>query len=306
MLFSFQRCLLISTFIFISAFISLVSNAQQIKFASIHQKLSKLEASSGGRLGIYVINTANHEHIEYRANELFPFCSTGKIMVVSAILKESEANQAILQKKIIYDQKDVNKSEYAPITKQNIYNGMSIAELCKAAMEYSDNAAMNILLRFVGGPKTVTSFAKSIHDNKFSLDRWEPELNSAIPGDLRDTTTPAAMASSLKQLALGNVLALEQRKKLQEWMKNNTTGDTKIRAGAPRGWIVADKTGNGKYGTTNDVGIIWPPHCPPIVMVIYLTQHKRDATKRDDVIASAARIILDELAATNQCIKNNS
>ncbi len=291
------------TLSFISIAIPQVASAQQIQSTSIQKKLADLEAQSGGRLGISAINTANNIRIQYRADERFPFCSTSKVIVVSAILKESETKPDMLQKQISYSQEDVDKSGYAPITKQHINDGMSINELCKAAMEYSDNTAMNLLIKKLGGTEAVTSYARSINDHTFRLDRWEPELNTAIPGDMRDTTTPNAMADSLKQLALGDSLGLPQREQLQTWLKNNTTGDARIRAGVPKGWIVGDKTGTGSYGTTNDIAIIWPPNCAPIVMVVYLTQKQKDAVKRDEIIASATRLVLNEFAKTDQCIK---
>jgi len=278
-------------------------SAQQIKSSLVQQKLAELESSSAGRLGISAINTANNTRIEYRAEERFPFCSTGKIMVAAAILKQSENNPALLQKQIMYSQKDVDKSEYAPITKEYVDNGMSVGELCKAAMEYSDNAAMNLLMKILGGPEEVTAYARSIHDNIFRLDRWEPELNTAMPGDMRDTTSPTAMVTSLQRLALGNILALPQREQLQTWLKGNTTGSLRIRAGVPKGWVVGDKTGSGSYGTTNDIAIIWPPKCSPIVVAIYFTNNKKDALRRDDVIASATQLLIHEFAQTDQCIQ---
>ncbi|MBS0351357.1 MAG: serine hydrolase [Proteobacteria bacterium] len=120
---------------------------------------------------------------------------------------------------------------------------------------------------------------------------------------MEDTTTPNAMVNSLKKLTLGDSLAPFQRAQLQTWLKNNTTGDIKIRAGVPKNWIVGDKTGNGIYGTTNDIAVIWPPGCSPIVMAIYLTQKEQDAVKRDDIIAPAIRIMLNEFAKTDQCIR---
>jgi beta-lactamase class A len=283
---------------FISACIPAFASTQEIKLASVQKKLEALEASSGGRLGISAIDTANNTHIQYRADERFPFCSTSKVMVVSAILKQSIADSHLLQQKITYTEKDVDSSGYAPITKTHVVSGMTIGELCAAAIDYSDNAALNLLLKTVGGPTAVNSFARSIGDNTFRLDRWEPKLNSAIPGDLRDTSTPAAMASSLQQLALGNILELPQRTQLQTWMKNNTTGNARIRAGAPKGWLVGDKTGTGDYGTTNDIAVIWPPNSPLIVVVIYFTQNKKDAAPRDDVIAAATSILINTFAQT--------
>lgn len=288
---------------FVSACMPSIANAQQIKSTSIHQKLAELEASSGGRIGISAINTANHRRIQYRSEERFPFCSTSKVMVVAAILKKSMTNHHLLQQKITYTQNDIDLSDYAPVTKNHVKDEMSIDELCAAAIIYSDNGAMNLLMKELGGPEVVTHFARSIGDDIFRLDRWEPDLNSAIPGDLRDTSTPLAMEQSLQQLAFRDVLSLPKREQLQAWLKNNTTGNTRIRSGVPNGWLVGDKTGTGDYGTTNDIGIIYPPKCPPIVVAIYFTHNTKDAAPSNELIASATRLLINEFARTDQCIR---
>ncbi|MEI6417226.1 MAG: class A beta-lactamase, partial [Verrucomicrobiota bacterium] len=163
---------------------------------------------------------------------------------------------------------------------------------------YSDNNAANLLIKKLGGVQAVTSFARSIGNSVFRLDRLEPELNSEIPGDIRDTSTPAAMEKSLQNLTLGNALGLAQREQLLTWMKNNTTGDTRIRAGVPEGWIVADKTGSGDYGITNDIGIFYPLEGAPIVITIFFFQDKKDSPHRDDLIASVTRILVNEFVST--------
>src|SRR5690242_18190432 len=170
-----------------------LANAQQIEATPVQKRLAVLEATSGGRIGISAINTANNMHIQYRAGERFPFCSTSKVIAVADILKQSMTDNPLLQQKIMFTNEDVASSGYAPITKNHVMDGMTISELCNAAIKYSDNAAMNLLIKKLGGPKTITTFANSIGDNAFRLDRFEPELNTAIPDDLRDTTTPSSM-----------------------------------------------------------------------------------------------------------------
>lgn len=267
--------------------------------ANLQQKLAALETSADGRIGIYAINTENNKRLQYRAEERFPLCSTSKMMAVSAILKKSMANPHLLKQKVTYSKKDL--VFYSPMTEKHLNNGMTVSELCSAAITLSDNTAMNLLMKKLGGPRAVTAFARSIGNHQFRLDRWEPELNTAIPGDLRDTTTPAATAISLQQLVLGNALTLPQRQQLQVWLKNNTTGDARIRAGVPKGWIVGDKTGTcGYYGTTNDIGIIWPAKSSPIIVVIYFTQHTKDATPRNDVIAAVTRIVMSAFIGHQQ------
>jgi beta-lactamase class A len=151
------------------------------------------------------------------------------------------------------------------------------------------------LMKILGGPGAVTTFARSIGDRQFRLDRWETALNSSIPGDRRDTSTPNAMASSLQRLAFGDALEPHLQVQLRVWLRGNTTGAARIRAGVPADWQVGDKTGTGDYGTANDIGLVWPPRRSPVVIAIYTTQGEKDAKARNDVIASAARIVVDWL-----------
>jgi len=257
--------------------------------ATIKQKLAELEKSSGGRLGVALINTADNSQIVYRGEERFPMCSTSKVMAASAVLKQSETNQTLLNKRV-----EIKKSDlvnYNPITEKHLDTGMTLGELGAAAIEYSDNTAMNKLIAELGGPAGVTKFARSIGDVTFRLDRTEPSLNTAIPGDKRDTTSPLAMAKSLQNLALGKALGEPQRAQLVEWLKGNTTGGESIRAGLPATWVVGDKTGSGDYGTTNDIAVIWPENHAPLVLVTYFTQPHQDAKARKDVLAAAAKIV---------------
>ncbi len=146
---------------------------------------------------------------------------------------------------------------YSPLTGPHAGGTMPLADLCEAAVQVSDNAAGNLLLKTIGGPPAITDFARSIGDDRTRLDRWETELNSAIPGDPRDTSTPHALGTGYRNLLTGDVLAPPQRQQLEDWMRANETSS--IRAGLPEGWTTADKTGNGDYASTNDVGIAYGP-----------------------------------------------
>ncbi|MBC0856513.1 class A beta-lactamase [Pantoea stewartii] len=257
----------------------------------IQEKLTALEKKSNGRLGVVLINTADNSQIVYRGLERFPMCSTSKVMAVASLLKKSEEKRGVLNEKIKIKKKDL--VNYNPITEKHLTDGMTLSELSAAALQYSDNTAMNKILLYIGGPAKVTQFARSINDRTYRLDRNEPTLNTAIPGDLRDTTSPEAMAKSLSRLTIGNALGEKQRAQLIEWMKGNTTGNASIRAGLPKDWTVGDKTGSGDYGTTNDIAIIWPKNHAPLILVTYFTQFDKGATGKKDVLASAAKIVTE-------------
>lgn len=292
-IFKFTCLLIIATAFSASSFASTL----EAKTASIQKQLAELEASYGGQIGVAAINTANNECIQYRAEQRFPVQSTFKAMAAAAILKQSMTDKQLLQQKLKYNKKDL--LFWSPITEKHLADGMTIAGLCAAAVEYSDNAAANLLVKKLGGPQAVTAYARSIGNKAFRLDGWEPNLNSN-PHDIYDTSTPAATVNSLQKLVLGNALATSQREQFVSWMKGNAVGDKRIRAGVPKGWIVADKTGSGDYGIANDIGVIWPPKGAPIIVAIYFAKDKKDAPRQEEVIASATHLLVDEFMRKHQ------
>lgn len=260
---------------------------------NVQQKLADLETRSGGRLGVALINTADNSQVLYRADERFAMCSTSKVMAAAAVLKKSESDKNLLQQRVAIKPSDL--VNYNPIAEKHVNSTMTLAELSAAALQYSDNTAMNKLIAHLGGPQKVTAFAREIGDNTFRLDRTEPTLNTAIPGDPRDTTSPQAMAQTLRNLTLGKALGETQRAQLVTWLKGNTTGSASIKAGLPATWVVGDKTGSGDYGTTNDIAVIWPENHAPLILVTYFTQPQQKAESRRDVLAAAAKIVTEGL-----------
>ena len=174
---------------------------------------------------------------------------------------------------------------------------MTLAELCAAALNYSDNTAGNLLLASLGGPRALTAYARSIGDPITRLDRIEPYLGEAVPGDPRDTTTPAAMLQNLRILLFGDALSAGSKDQLTAWLIGNRTGDARLRAGLPPGWRRGDKTGSGQRGSTNDVGVIWPPQGAPILVTVYLTETTAASEARNAMLADVGRAIVSAFSA---------
>ncbi len=249
-----------------------------------------IEQSVGGRLGVAVLDTATGQVTGRRLDEGFAMCSTFKVLAAALVLARVDAQQERLDRRIVIRREDL--LEWAPVTRQHVGGaGMSVAELCEAAITMSDNTAANLLLASAGGPAGVTAFARRLGDVRTRLDRTEPALNEAVPGDARDTSTPRAMALTLRKLMLGDGLSEAGRAQLVRWMSANTTGAHRLRAGVPPDWRVADKTGTGERGSTNDIGVLWPPRREPLVVVAYLTECKAPAAAREAALASVARSV---------------
>ena len=266
-----------------------------VKQQSFREKIEIIEQRSKGRLGFWAYHINKKVTLSHRPEERFPMGSTFKPFLCSMILHQQSANPEILGEFMIPRNSDL--TTYAPIVSKHIDKKISIADLCKATISTSDNVAANILLSKFGGPNSLNQFMKKIGDSKFRLDRIEPDLNTAIPGDARDTSTPKAMGESLRELTYGTTLPRSLQNTLLSWLKASQTGKKRIHAGVPRGWAVGDKTGTSAYGTTNDIGIIWSPE-GAIVIAIFFTQKSIDDLPQDKTIAETTKLILTELTSS--------
>lgn len=253
--------------------------------------LATLERRNGGRLGVAAFDTSNGHHVSHRADELFPICSTFKFLAASFVLARVDRGEEQLDRRIVYSDKDL--VTYSPVTKDHVGSaGMTLAEICDAAVTLSDNTAGNLLLKSFGGPAGLTSFARSLDDGVTRLDRFETELNEAKPGDPRDTTSPAAMLGTMQRLLSGSALSAASRERLIGWLVASKTGAKRLRAGLPSDWRVGDKTGGGENGTANDVAITWPPGRPPMLIAVYYTGAMIPDDARNAVIAESGRLAI--------------
>lgn len=258
--------------------------------------LAALEKRIGARLGVAALDTGTERFWGHRADERFPMCSTFKLLASAAVLARVDEGRETLDRRIRFGAADL--VTYSPVTKERVGGeGMTLAELCEATMTLSDNTAANLILDSLGGPSAVTGIVRSVGDTATRLDRRETDLNTAIPGDPRDTTTPRAMTGTLRALVLGDRLSPASRERLAAWLVANKTGDARLRAGVPKGWRVGDKTGTGAYGTANDVGVIWPANRKPLIVSVYITETKASLDDRNAVTAEVARVVAGALAA---------
>ena len=252
--------------------------------------LTAIHQTVGGRLGVALLDTGSNKKIEYHARDRFPMCSTFKFLAAAAVLHRVDVHQESLERNLSYGPEDL--LEWAPITKRHVgQGGMTVRELCAAAIEYSDSTAANLLLKTIGGPEGLTQYARSLGDAMTRLDRTEPTLNTGLDGDERDTTTPDWMLQDLRAILLADKLSAASRQQLEAWLVANTTGNKRIRAGLPKGWRVGDKTGTGENRSTGDIAIVWRPNRAPILVVVYTQGSTVGQDKLNAVFAAVGRLV---------------
>lgn len=252
-----------------------------------HPQLTALEREYGARLGLYAVDTATGETIAHRADERFAFCSAFKAIAAAAVLDGKP--MSYLDHRVRYAKADLMK--HAPITSRHVDTGMTIRQLCDAAVRYSDGTAGNLLLRDIGGPDRLTAYARGLGDRVTRMDRFEPAITEATPGDPRDTSSPRAFGTTYREIVLGDALPKPQRAFLHDLLRRTTTGAGRIRAGLPHGWSVAGKTGTGDYGTLNDIAVVRPPKSAPLLLAVMSSKPERDAPYAEKLLARAAAYV---------------
>jgi len=266
----------------------------------IDNKIQAIEHKHHLKIGIYALDTNSGHVINYHADDKFPFQSTCKFIGVSALLA---SQKPLLEKKVF-----INPQEllfWHPISGQYVNRKVPLKTLAEGAISYSDNTAINMIMRELGGLEAINQFAHQIGNSSFKIAHYEVHLNSN-PQKNDDTSTPKDMALSVQNILLGTVLTNPNKALLLKWMRNNTTGYNRIRAGVPLGWSVADKTGSGSYGIANDIGIVWSPACKPVVLSIFTISNQSDAKPSDQAIAQVTKAAFEEFAPHHSCYKMTS
>ena len=254
--------------------------------------LTDLEARHGGRLGVAA--SRDGRSLSWRGGERFAYCSTFKLFLAAAVLARVDRGEEALDRPVAITKADM--LPYAPVTEPAVGGTLTIEALCKGTVELSDNPAANTLIREMGGLAAWAAWYPAIGDRVTRVDRLEMELNSAVPGDPRDTTTPERTVANLQAVVLGDVLSPESRRRLTGWLVTTPTGPKRIKAGVPKGWTVAHKTGTGRT-PVNDIAVLTPPDGPPLTVAIYYTEmRKAPLAEREAVLAEATRRVVAALA----------
>ncbi|MBB5883572.1 class A beta-lactamase [Xanthomonas sp. LMG 8992] len=263
---------------------------------TLQQRLADIERRSGGRLGVSLLDGSGARLGGQHQDERFPLCSTFKFLLAGAVLQRVDRGELSLERRVPVRKADLLGN--APVSERHVGGTLSVAELCRAAMIYSDNTAANLLLPLVGDPPGVTRFLRALGDTQTQLDRNEPGMNDFVAGNPRDTTTPAAMAATMRTLLLGEALQPVSRQRLIGWMRDNRTGKDCLRAGLPAGWQIGDKTGSNGTDTRNDIAIIWAPgRATPLLLTAYLNGASVDSAARDATLKAVAQAVAASLPA---------
>lgn len=254
--------------------------------------LEALEDEFDARVGVVAIDLQDGRRVEHRGDERFGYASTLKGFVAAALLDATDEEDR--GERVGWSQADIDAAGYSPVTEEALGEGATLDELAEALVRESDNTATNLVLDRLGGPSGLEEVLRQAGDDETNVDAVEPGINDVTPGDPANTTTPAAFADLLGSIVEGSWLEPADRDQLLDWMSGNATGDPLVRAGAPDGWTVADKSG-GAGPRRGDVALVMPPGREPIVLVVLTERNDLSADYDDALIAETAAVVLGAL-----------
>ncbi|MBF4606224.1 class A beta-lactamase [Curtobacterium sp. VKM Ac-1393] len=255
----------------------------------VGRALAGLEREYDATVGVVATDTVTGDTIVYNGDRRFGYASTIKAFAAAQFLRS--VPQAARDEIAHWTAADVAAAGYSPVTEQHVDDGLSYEQLAEAAVRMSDNTALNVVLTRIGGPSGLDAALTELGDTTTEVVHGEPDLNTIEPGSTEDTTTPAAFTAALATALDGSTLSAADTALLVDWMGGNATGDALIRAGAPDGWVVVDKSG-GAGPIRNDVARVTPPGGDPIVLSVLTTRNDPDAAYDDALVARSASAVL--------------
>ncbi|WP_179381029.1 class A beta-lactamase [Jannaschia marina] len=274
---------------------SIAGPARSAPETALAETIARLEADLDARIGLHLEDVGTGWTLTHRADERFLMASTFKSLLCGAVLAGVDAGEVDLGETVEITSGDL--VPYAPVVEDEVGNALTLAQLCRATLDMSDNAAANLLTRRLGGPAEVTTFLRGIGDAVTRIDRWEPDLNTFAPGDPRDTTSPSAIAGSWKALLLGDALSVASAARLETWMGDGGVTGNLLRASTPADWEVADKSGGGLHHTRNLVALVRPEGGEPWLVAIYLSDTPADWDTRNAAIAEIGAAVVEVIEA---------
>ncbi|UIJ73000.1 class A beta-lactamase [Aurantimonas sp. HBX-1] len=251
--------------------------------------IAAIERQHGGRLGLLALETGSGRTLEHRADERFLMCSTFKGLLAAHVLARVDAGIEQLDRDVPVSRDDLLTP--SPVTAAHVSRGaLPVEILCQGMVETSDNAAANLLMRASGGPGALTRFLRDLGDDVTRVDRYELEAN--FPDGELDTTTPRAIATSAREILLGNVLSPESRSRLELWMVNCQPGRRRLRAALPAGWVAGNRPGTNARNQTNDYALVRPPRRPPLLVAAYYDAPGLELAERETVLRKAGAAVV--------------
>ena len=281
-------------FLLLSSLFCIEFPAHAASWPALSAEAARIEAQLPARLGVALLDADGQTLWSQRGDERFALNSTFKAFACAAMLDRAGRGELDRAARMVVQGP---LPAHSPVTERHLGQTLSLDALCQASMAVSDNGAANLVLRALGGPAGLTAFWRQHGDGVSRLDRWEPELNEAVPGDVRDTTTPLAAARGVWALALGPGLAGPAQRTWLDWLSDNQLSGSLLRAGVPVDWRVADRSGAGGHGSRSIVAVLWPPQRAPLILAVYLTGTTAGLAVRDAAIAGLGRALAQDMAA---------
>ena len=250
-------------------------------------------------VGVSIIFIENSDTMNINGNKMFPMLSVYKLPITMCVLNNVDNRLQTLQTPIHITTKDMHKNTWSPLRDAltNSDTSLCLAEIIKHTLIQSDNNCTDLLLKTIGGVKTVQAYLKQIGLPNIEVNNTEWEMFQSPNLIYSNKATPSDITSLLNKLYNQKLFSDSCFNFLWKTLSDCSTGNNRIRGRLPKETEVAHKTGTSfttKDGITpaiNDVGIITLPNGKHIALAIFVSESKENRETNERIIAEITEII---------------
>lgn len=265
--------------------------------ADLKQKIEQIIATKKATVGVSIKSIEDNDVLDVNGKMIAPMMSVFKFHIALTVLNLVDNGKLNLNQKIFIKKKDLQEDTWSPIREEFPKGNMDLTldQLLRYTVSHSDNNGCDILLKLIGGPKTVQKFIKEQGINDFTIKVNEQQMRKWENLYL-NTTTPVATTELLEKFYNGNILKKETTAYLYQLMVECSRGKTWMKAGLPEGTELAHRTGISGTNDANlrvamnDIGIVKLPNGKHFIIAVYLKEITESQEDTEKIIADITKV----------------
>ncbi|MBT1684930.1 class A beta-lactamase, subclass A2 [Dawidia soli] len=288
-----------------AAVLFLVTSVVSAQTDVLRKKIRSLIDTRQANVGIAIIGPFGQDTLTVHGRHRYPMQSTYKFPLALAVFHQIDQGQLRLDQTVHVTKADMLPT-YSPLREQYPEGNVDVTvqELLKYTVTYSDNNACDILFRLIGGTAVADRYIHSLGIADMAIVATEEEMSRAWDVQYTNWTTPVAMAKMLTEFYEGKHLAAGSRAVLWKMMVATVPGAQRLKGRLPAGTTVGHRTGTsntneqGLTAAVNDVGVVVLPDGRTYTIVVLVSDSHEKPEVNEKIIADISKATWDHFTSS--------
>ncbi|MCY0969401.1 CGA/CIA family class A beta-lactamase [Chryseobacterium wangxinyae] len=281
-------------FLLISAF----AFAQQ---SALENKIDLITKDKKATVGISVLGIESGFKYNKNSDKKLPMQSVFKFHIAAVVLDFVEKGKLSLDQKIVLNNLNLHKNTWSPLRDKypNGNAGVPLSEILEFTVAKSDNNGCDIMLKLLGGTKTVQKFMDSKGIKDFQIKYNEAEMHKNWNVQYENYSTTKSAVDVLKKFYDGKLLSKKSTDYLMKVMLSTSTGLNKLVEQLPKNTPVARKTGSsgkndaGLTGAENEIAIVTLPNGKHYAIAVFVSNSTESDVINCKMVSDISKSVWD-------------